>query len=112
MSMNAHHHQAVRIAKALADPTRYQLLLAIAAAKELSCAELVERFPVAQATVSHHLKVLASAGLVLVRKSGQFHHYRAVPEVLREHGARLEKDFSARRPGAPKRPRAKAGARS
>jgi ArsR family transcriptional regulator len=112
MSMNARHLRAVEIAKALADPTRYRLLLAIAAQEELSCAELVERFPIAQATVSHHLKVLASAGLVAVRKSGQFHYYRAVPEVLRDHGAGLVKDFTAKPAGRGKRPARKAGGRS
>jgi ArsR family transcriptional regulator len=98
MSMDANHLQAVKIAKALSDPTRYELLRAIAAQEEVSCAELVERFPVSQATVSHHLKVLASAGLVTVRKSGQFHHYRAVPSALRAHSARLVEAFGARRP--------------
>ncbi len=65
-----------RIAKALADARRFEILEAISAAGELSCKALVERFPIAQATVSHHLKELLIAGLVEVRQEGQCRYYR------------------------------------
>lgn len=113
MSMNARERQAVRVAKALADPTRFRLLRAIAAREEISCAELTEQVRLAQATVSHHLRVLAEAGLVSVRRSGQFHYYRALPEALAAHGARLVAALApppppARRPaGRPPRQRVK-----
>jgi ArsR family transcriptional regulator len=100
MSMRDSDDRAVQVAKALGDPTRFALLRAIAARRELSCAELVESFGLAQATVSHHLKVLASAGLVAVRKSGQFHHYRALPEALEAHGAGLTRAFGLGPPRA------------
>jgi ArsR family transcriptional regulator len=100
MSMRASNDRAVAVAKALGDPTRFALLRAIAARRELSCVELVESFQLAQATVSHHLKVLASAGLVAVRKSGQFHHYRALPEALEAHAAELASAFSMKAPRA------------
>ena len=110
MSMNVRERRAVRVAKALADQTRFQLLRAIAAREEISCAELTELVPLAQATVSHHLRVLAEAGLVSARKSGQFHYHRARPEALLAHGALLVAAFApppppARRPaGRPPRP--------
>src|SRR2546427_12421537 len=48
-----------RIAKALADPRRFEIFEVMAAsADELACGRIVERFPVTQATVSHHLKEL------------------------------------------------------
>jgi len=104
MPMNDRELRAVRVAKALADPTRFRLLREVATRKEISCAELTELFPLAQATVSHHLRVLAEAGLVSVRKSGSFHFYRSRPEALAEHGALLLAAFApptspARRPG-------------
>jgi DNA-binding transcriptional ArsR family regulator len=37
---------------------------------------------VRQATISHHLKELASAGLVESRRDGQFVFYRVRPTVL------------------------------
>ena len=52
----------VKLSKALADPTRFRLLQAIAATEEIACGALAARFPITQATCSQHLKVLADAG--------------------------------------------------
>jgi ArsR family transcriptional regulator len=86
---------AIRVAKALADPTRFRLLRAIAARLEISCQELTAQFSLAQATVSHHLRVLAEAGLVTVRTEGPFRYYRAVPEALDAHGRALSAAFAS-----------------
>ncbi len=80
-----------RIAKALADARRFEIMEAIAGAEELSCKALCERFPITQATVSHHLKELYTAGLVAVRQDGQMRLYRAQPEVLEEYLAQLDR---------------------
>jgi ArsR family transcriptional regulator, arsenate/arsenite/antimonite-responsive transcriptional repressor len=95
---------AIRVARALGDPTRFRLLKHIAARDEASCVELTALARLAQATVSHHLKVLSDAGLVSVRKEGAFHFYRFRPEVLDAHGAALSAAF------APSRRRARAAA--
>jgi ArsR family transcriptional regulator, arsenate/arsenite/antimonite-responsive transcriptional repressor len=89
MSPETRETAAIRVARALSDPTRFRLLRAIAARAEISCRELVELFPVTQATVSHHLKVLADAGLVTIRQEGTFHFYRAVEGALEAHGRDL-----------------------
>jgi ArsR family transcriptional regulator len=84
-------NQFQRIAKALADPRRFEIFEEMArAGDELCCGSIVERFPVAQATVSHHLKELTDAGLVEIRPEGQFRYFRAVPEVLNEYIAELQ----------------------
>lgn len=80
-----------RIAKALADDRRFEILEAIAGSVELSCKALCERFPIAQATVSHHLKELYTAGLVTVRAEGQMRLYKSCPEVLEEYLAQLDR---------------------
>jgi ArsR family transcriptional regulator, arsenate/arsenite/antimonite-responsive transcriptional repressor len=74
--------QTLQTAKALSDGTRLRLLHEITAGGEVSCGELARRFPLAQATVSHHLKVLEEAGLVAVRRDGQFHYFSAVSGAL------------------------------
>lgn len=79
----------MRIARALGDPTRLRILRVIAARGEISCRELTALLRIAQATVSHHLKVLAEAGLVSARVEEPFHYYRAHPEVLAAHGRAL-----------------------
>ena len=78
-----------KIAKALADPQRRELLEKIARAGELSCAALVGLCPVSQATVSHHLKELVNAGLVERRKEGQFAFYRFMATRLSSYTEEL-----------------------
>jgi ArsR family transcriptional regulator, arsenate/arsenite/antimonite-responsive transcriptional repressor len=79
-----------RIAKALADPRRFQILAKIANCREVGCRRLCEQFPVAQPTMSHHLKELARAGLIEPWREGQFVYYRFRADTLREYSAALE----------------------
>lgn len=79
----------VRTAKAIADPTRYAILKAIALHGEISCGQLAEMFPIAQATVSHHLNILVNAGLVEMRKQGQHHYFRLQSETVQKFGETL-----------------------
>jgi len=79
-----------RIAKALADPRRFQILEKIANCREVGCQRLCEQFPVAQPTMSHHLKELARAGLIEPWREGQFAFYRFRQDVLREYLSALE----------------------
>ena len=72
----------IKISKALADSTRFSILQAIAAAGESCCGDLAKRFPITQATCSQHLKVLTEAGLVTMRREGQFNHYRVAQSTL------------------------------
>ena len=59
--------ELIGVFKALGDAHRFRMVRELAAAGELSCGQVAERFPLAQATISHHLKILADAGLVIVR---------------------------------------------
>ena len=70
--------------KALADPVRLRLLSLIAAAPEgtaCSC-DLEEPVGKSQPTVSHHLSVLADAGLITKEKVGRWVNCTVVPERL------------------------------
>ncbi len=70
--------------KALADPVRLRLLSLIAAAPEgtaCSC-DLEEPVGKSQPTVSHHLAVLADAGLITKEKVGRWVNCTVVPERL------------------------------
>ena len=71
------------VAKALGDPIRMQLVdvLRKHAGKVCVC-ELVPLFDLSQPTVSHHLKVLREAGIVLGEKRGVWVHYRLNPAAL------------------------------
>ena len=83
--------QVHRIAKALADPRRLEILEAIAVASELSCGEIVEQFTVSQATISHHIKELVNANLAEVRREGQYCYYKMRPEVLSDYITELQR---------------------
>jgi len=87
------------VAKALGDPMRFRMLSEIAARGEVSVRDLLERLPIAQPTVSHHLRVLADAGLVAVRRRGSLRLYRALREALEEHRRLLGDFLSADRVG-------------
>jgi ArsR family transcriptional regulator, arsenate/arsenite/antimonite-responsive transcriptional repressor len=96
MSMDRASDRLVRVAKALGDPTRLELLRRISAAGEICCKDLVTLFPVSQATVSHHLKILTAAGLVSARREGQFGYYSLRGSALEDHAALLGRTFRAR----------------
>lgn len=51
-------------AKALGHPARVQILRVLLAADSCLCGDIVEQVPLAQSTVSQHLKVLRDAGLI------------------------------------------------
>ena len=63
----------VKVAKALADPTRFRMLQEIRGKGSLNCSQLCGCFPLSQPTISHHVKTLEAAGLITVRKDGQYH---------------------------------------
>ncbi len=52
------------LARALAHPARLAILRTLAVRNACVCGELVDELPLAQATVSQHLKALKEAGLV------------------------------------------------
>ena len=63
--------------RALADPTRVQLVELLARTRApMSVGEIVDAIGLAQSTVSQHLKILADVRFVLVDPVGNARHYR------------------------------------
>lgn len=63
--------------KALADPTRVQLVTLLAHhGRPMSVGQIVVASGVGQSTVSHHLKALAEVGFVLGEQDGTTRWYR------------------------------------
>lgn len=58
--------------KVLADPTRLKILAMLHANDPMSVTELTAKLPLSQPTVSHHLRILDEAGLVIARRDHQF----------------------------------------
>jgi len=74
-----------RMFKALGDPTRVRLLSLIAAQpeREACICDLTEPVGLSQPTVSHHMKQLVDAGLVVREQRGRWAFYRVVDDTLR-----------------------------
>ncbi len=62
--------QAAERLKALGHPVRLAIIRALAERSCCCCADVCGRLPLAQSTVSQHLKVLKDAGLVTFRRDG------------------------------------------
>jgi ArsR family transcriptional regulator, arsenate/arsenite/antimonite-responsive transcriptional repressor len=77
--------RAERISKALADSTRLSILEAICDRKEMTCSDIVSLQGITPATVSHHLKVLADAGLIECERKGPFVHSRATGQTMEQY---------------------------
>ena len=80
-----------RTFKALADPTRVQLLSIVTAHEghEACVCDLTEPVGLAQPTVSHHLKILVEAGMLEREQRGRWAYYRAVPGAVADLAGRL-----------------------
>jgi ArsR family transcriptional regulator len=70
--------------KALGDTRRLRMAQQIAAAGELSCGQVAERFDLSQPTISHHLRILVDAGVLTVREAGQHRFISINRRVIRE----------------------------
>ena len=75
------------LAKAVGHPLRVQILRILAARTSCVCGDLVDELPVAQSTVSQHLKVLKEAGLIRGEVDGPRVCYCLEPRGLRRFKA-------------------------
>ncbi|MBM4434217.1 MAG: helix-turn-helix transcriptional regulator [Chloroflexi bacterium] len=69
--------QLTDVLKALADPTRLQMVAILREAKESVCiCDLTATFDLSQPTISHHMARLRAAGLVESDRDGRWCYYR------------------------------------
>jgi ArsR family transcriptional regulator len=76
--------QIAPLLKALADPVRLRLMSLVAshADGEACVCDLNDAFDLSQPTISHHLKILHDAGLLVREKRGVWVYYRVRTEAL------------------------------
>jgi ArsR family transcriptional regulator len=78
--------------KALGDPVRLRLLSMIAARQggEVCVCDLTPPFDLSGPTISHHLKVLRTAGLIDCQRRGTWVYYWVIPSRLHQLAALLQ----------------------
>ena len=69
-------------AKAVGHPVRVRILRMLAGRDACMCSHIVDELPLAQSTVSEHLRILRTAGLVQVNDAGPRVGYCIVPSAL------------------------------
>ena len=93
------------LARALSHPVRVAIVRYLAARGTCVCGEIVDVLPLAQATVSQHLKVLKEAGLVQGEVDGPRTCYCVNPETLRRFQSLVASLPASRVKGGPSCPR-------
>jgi ArsR family transcriptional regulator len=77
-------------AKAVGHPIRVRILRMLARKDARACSVIVDELPLAQSTVSEHLRILKNAGLVRANENGLRVGYCIVPSALKRFKALLD----------------------
>ncbi len=80
---NAADAEIALLCKALGHPARVQILRLLVRRNACICGDIVDELPLAQSTVSQHLKVLKEAGLIRGEIDGPRVGYCVEPRTLR-----------------------------
>ena len=83
MRRSATHDRVAAACKALGDSNRLAMMQMIVEAGELCSCDIERHFDLTQPTISHHLKLLRSAGLIEGERRGTWIYYRPVARGLR-----------------------------
>lgn len=84
---------------ALGDRTRQQIMLVFEPNEEICVNDIVRAFPLSRPAISHHLKVLRNAGLLVCEKRGKEIYYR-VNHIYAADVLRVVHEFIIERAGS------------
>ncbi|MGN0169495.1 MAG: ArsR/SmtB family transcription factor [Lachnospiraceae bacterium] len=81
--------RAAAMFKAFCDENRLQILELLQDGERCAC-RLLEEMQITQPTLSHHMKILCDAGVVVGRKEGKWMHYSISDQGIEEARERLQ----------------------
>ena len=74
-----------RISKALGDPTRLKILQEVGRSNWMQCSDICEFINLAQPSISHHIKQLTDADILISEKEGRNIKYTINGEVITDY---------------------------
>ena len=74
-----------RISKAIGDPHRIKILQAVKKQGCMPCADICNMIDLTQSSISHHVKQLTDAGLLIAEKEGRYVKYTLDKKLLNEY---------------------------
>ena len=77
------------LCKALGDSNRLQIVQMLSDGEKCAC-KLLEQFEITQPTLSHHMKILCDAEIVVGRKEGKWTHYSISEKGVKQAKVCLE----------------------
>lgn len=81
--MNTSEKRIATIFKAFCDENRIRILKLLVIGKKCAC-ELLDEIQVTQPTLSHHMKILCDAEIVVPRKDGKWTYYSLNPQGVEQ----------------------------
>ncbi len=81
--MNKRYVVQARVFKAMSDENRLKIL-ELLQEREYNASELLEEMDFGQSTLSHHMRILLSAGIIRARKNGKWTYYTLHKEAYED----------------------------
>ena len=97
--MESSYRETARIFKAFCDENRLQILELLRSGEKCAC-KLLDDMQISQPTLSHHMKILCDANIVLGRKEGKWVHYSINPAGAERAKQLLDEQLTLDRSGA------------
>lgn len=78
------YEEYAKIAKAFSEPKRAKIMDMLSCGEMCAC-DILEHFDFTQPTLSHHIKILVDANLVVAEKKGVWHYYSINEQIAKQY---------------------------
>jgi DNA-binding transcriptional ArsR family regulator len=89
LELAAGDETAIKVYKALGDPTRFRIIKMLVEREELGCSDLQAATGISAPALSHHTRILQECGLIAMRREGPYHFFRLRRDQLTRYAPAL-----------------------